>query len=130
MIHYTNVEAFLVAVLAPALGVPVRTELPGGANGLAVVAPIIRVVRVGGADVEPTIDRATVDIEYFAATRGAAIDGAESVRYFMRNQLPGTRFNGGSVKTVTTISAPTWRPWDDLNVRRVGASYEIRLHTQ
>jgi len=108
----------------------VRTELPGGSDGVAPNVPLIRLARVGGVDVQRTLDRPIVDIEAFMLTRGGAVAFAARIQVALLNDLPGARFNGGYFQSVRTVSGPAWRPWDDLKVRRVGASYEFVLHTQ
>lgn len=124
---YIDVEAVLVTWLAGNLGVRCVTELPAN---LQDVLPVVRVVRVGGTDRVPSLDRAVVDVDFYDADRPAAILLARRGHAALRFELPGSRVAGGVVSMVGTVSAPSWRPYDDTALRRFGGSYEITLHSQ
>lgn len=123
---YASVEKLLVGWLETQLPAPVRvvTELPAG---LAAKLPVVQVVRFGGPDELPTIDLPNVDVDCYAATRGASEDLAEAVRDLLRFTLPGKTVDGATVTRVQTISGPAWRPWDDTTMRRHGASYQLTI---
>lgn len=123
---YPDVERLLVAYLGPALGgVRVVTDTPAN---LEKTLPVVQVTRFGGTDVAPGIDRPVVDIDCYAATRGAASDLAEQVRYALLYQLPGTTVGDVAVPRVDTLTGPSWRPYDNTALRRFGASYAITTH--
>lgn len=123
---YPDVERLLVSFLGAALGgVRVLTDTPAN---LEKVLPVVQVTRFGGADVAPGIDRPVVDIDCYAATRGAASDLAERVRYALLYQLPGTSIGTVGIPRVDTVTGPTWRPYDNPALRRFGASYAVTTH--
>lgn len=97
----------------------VSTEVPA-----TIAGHVIRVLRIGGAN-RFVVDRAVVDVDCWALTRIAARALAESVRDSMCFRLPGTVTAAGGVSAVTTIAAPIWRPWDNTNVRRFGATFQL-----
>lgn len=89
---------------------------------------LIQIERIAGVDPTPSLDKPTVDIECFAPTRQAATDFANQVRASLRFAAPGYTANGATIARVDTIVGPGWRPHDNVNVRRVGATYQITLH--
>lgn len=103
----------------------VVTETP---DNLADVLPCIVVGGFGGGDDVITIDETNIDIQYFAATRTLARDGAEEVRGAMRFELPGQSTDGVFVLAVDTMSKPSWAPYDNTNVRRFIATYHVTIH--
>jgi len=92
---------------------------------MARALPLVQVTRYGGADDVPTIDRALVDVDTYAATRIDAQRLAERVREALRFALPGSTVDGVLVCAVDTIGGPAWRPFDVTGVRRFGASYQL-----
>jgi len=124
-VSWPGIERALVTYLTAEHGVRVVTELPAD---LADVAPLIQVVRIGGPsdDEDPRVQIPTVSIDYFAADRGAATDLAEAVDLSIR-RLAGTVLAGAAMGKVRTLTGPSWRPWDDLTVRRFGATYQLWL---
>lgn len=104
----------------------VVTELPAN---LATVVPCIQVTRFGGADDVITLDAAHIDIDCYTVDRTTARVLAEQVRTSLRLQLPGQIVAGGTVALVSTISAPTWTPYDNTALRRFVASYRVVIHS-
>jgi hypothetical protein len=88
------------------------------------------VVRRGGADRDVVFDRATVDVDTWAADRIGARAAALSVHTRIRFALPGQRVPGGVVCAVDTLTGPAFRPWDDTGIRRFGATYQILVQAQ
>lgn len=123
---YADAEQFLLGFLEDQRpDVRGCTELPAT---LTAALPLWQVDRIGGSDVEPGIDQATLDLEAFAASRPAAKILAEDARELIRFKLPGYSNQFGTALRVETISGPSWRPYDNTNVRRVGATYRITIH--
>lgn len=122
-----DLELLLVPWLAATLGVRAVTEVPGT---LSAAVPLLRVARVGGADDDndPKFDAPTISIDWFGMNRQAASDLATAGHLAMRVTLPGKTLNGSTITFVQTISGPSWRPWDDTDVRRYGSTY--RLHVK
>ncbi len=110
----------------------VLTETP---DNLADVVPVLQVTRFGGADALLNVDTANVDVETFdgphdnLSARENARTLAEQVRSSLRLDLPGNTVAGAFVAEVATISAPTWTPYDNTNVRRFTASYRITIRS-
>lgn len=117
-----DVEAALVPWLNTATSVRCVTELPAN---LADVVPIIEITRIGGADDTQSIDAATVDVTCYSGNRINARALAYRVQSILRTQAPGAAVIGGVLLRVRTISAPSWQPYDDPNLRRFGATYQI-----
>jgi hypothetical protein len=125
-VTYGGVERLLLGYLAPALSVRCLTDLPAD---LQSSVPVVQVVRIGGpsSDNDRRLEAATVSIDCFAADRGAATDLAMRVDKAMRDTLPGTYVPASNavVTKVRTLTGASWRPWDDLAVRRFGATYQV-----
>jgi hypothetical protein len=102
------------------------TELPAD---LAAEVPLVEVARIGGGDLNHSIDAATVDITCYHSTRGAARALALLIRSTLRDVLPGQPLDGGIVLRVNTSSGPHWLPYADTAVRRFTALYQIVLST-
>lgn len=124
--QFADVEAGLVAWLqARFAGDRAVTELPADLS----TGRVVRVMRISGGDRDLVIDDAIVDVDCYAATRAESRSFAEQVRAAIVYDLPGTVIPGGVVARVNTGVGPRWIPWDDLNVRRFGATYQITVHS-
>lgn len=118
---YADVEALLVTYLASVPDVTgVAVDLP--ANVLTRL-PFIQVNRVGGSD-DYITDSATVDIDVFHSTRGAASALARIVHATMM-RLRHTAVNGVLVDSVETVTGPQWIDYQDENLQRYVATYQI-----
>jgi hypothetical protein len=128
MAGYDDVETLLTGWFPTVLsGVRAVTELPAD---LAGNVPLLRITVLGGDEPVPTLDRVTVDLEAFHATRAEASALAGDARRLLRFMLPGHVTSTGSVVAkVATSARPAWRPYDDVAVRRVGALYQLTVHT-
>lgn len=125
MSTFPDVEATLVTFLAGQFpAARVCTELP--ANMLDVL-PVVQVERVSGGDDTFRVDSPVVDVSAYAATRGDAASVAESVRAALLSVL-GVQVPGTVVTGVRTTTGPRWLAYDDTNVRRYQATYQIFLH--
>lgn len=105
----------------------VCTETPSGVGFAAAITAggIIRVVGGPGAN-NRTLERALVDVDCFAADRDLARALAERVRdWFMA--LSHTIRGGVAFTLVETTMRPHWLPWDNTDVRRFGATYQLYL---
>lgn len=129
---YPSVEMLLVFWLTdefPAVRVAVQT-----AADLQDNLPFVAVRRIGGRDDVLSLDVATVDVDYYAATWAAADEGARQVRLALRTSLPGsvvvTDSGRATVARVDTIGAPAWRPTTDPDLSRCGASYRVVTHSR
>lgn len=123
---YVDPELLLIDWLPTVVTCQAATDLPAD---LASQVPFVRITRIGGPDTDPGLDHPTVDVECFHSTRQQARDLAASVQYQLRFTLPGHQGTGGWVSRVSTVNGPAWRPYDDLTVRRYGATYQISTHS-
>lgn len=122
-----DIEVELIAWLrsrAPD-GTVVRDELD---NDLGVELPTWQVQRVGGDDDGARLDRALVDIDVYAPTRDDALTDAKLIRGWLLRALRGSATEGAVFGRVSTVSAPTIRPYENVALRRVGATYEVFFH--
>lgn len=123
-----DVELLIIEWLQAQLGsgVVVRDELD---NNLLNELPTVQVERLPAGDDDGfRLDRALVDIDVYAATRGAAVAMALQVRGLLLGSLPGSTTGGAVVGRVRTEAAPGVRPYENTGLRRVGATYEIHSH--
>ncbi|MFF3620066.1 hypothetical protein [Streptomyces sp. NPDC002467] len=123
-----DVELLLIQWLQAQLGsgIVVRDELD---NNLLDELPTVQVERIPAGDDDGfRLDRALVDIDVYAATRGSAIALALQIRGLLLTQLPGSTTGGAVVGRVRTVSAPGPRPYENVGLRRIGATYELYSH--
>lgn len=116
--RFPDVQRLLVAELE-ALAGDGRTgiETPGD---LADRLPFVRVLRVGGFS-DRLNDRASVDVDVFAATYTAGELLAEQVRQHLVGPPPPV----GALDRVDVEVAPRELPWGDGTVRRWNATYTV-----
>lgn len=118
---YADVEALLVVYLAGVPGVTgTSVDLP--ANVLTRL-PFIQINRVGGSD-DYITDSATVDVDTFHSTRAEASALARVVHAYMM-RLRHTAVNGVLVDSVETVTGPQWISYEDENLQRYVATYQI-----
>ena len=122
---WPDVEAELNTWLEAQLGVVHVTDLPPDLTDLL---PVNQVQRVGGDDDSIRLDRALVDIDSYGADRAAASLLARQTRDKLVVALRGVQTTAAVFGRVSTISAPAWRPYENPNLRRMGATYEIYFH--
>lgn len=96
-------------------------------TGLAGELPFIRVAALGGGRTH-ILGSPTVDVELFAGTEYAAMTGMGAVDDLLNYRLPGTTVAGSVVGRVNTISLPSFRPYENPNVWRYGATYQLFTH--
>lgn len=116
------------------LGFRFVTELPAGLLGILGTAadpgtPVVQLVRVGGPtdDNNPRFDRPTLAVDAFGYDRASAKATAWAVHGALRTVLPGLTLDGLTVCKVQTITAPHWIAYDDTNLRRFNASYQLHV---
>lgn len=119
---FGDVELALTGWIHTRYGVRAVTDLPGNLGGLL---PIVQVARYAGSDSGVSMDRPSVDIDVYAADRGAAHDLAERLRAGFLWELPGLSVGGLVFARTQTISGPAWRPYDNTTLRRCGAAYQF-----
>ena len=122
---WPDVEAELNAWLEDQLDVVHLTDLPAN---LADILPVNQVTRVGGDDDSIRLDRALVDIDSYGPDRAAASLLARQTRDLLVVKLRGIQTAAAVFGRVSTISAPAWRPYENPQLRRMGATYEIFFH--
>lgn len=103
------------------------TETPAGAAFTSASANgLVRVVRVGG-NRRYALDRPRVVLDCFKPTRPAAKQFALAVADWLFYVLPGTTVEAATVTKVIEVSGPSWAPWDNTDVRRFVATYQVFL---
>lgn len=122
---WPDIEIELVAWLNSQLDVRHVTELPAN---LADVLPVNQLQRVGGDDDGFRLDRALVDVDTYAASREDASELARQTRDELVLRLRGVKTAATVFAGVSTVSAPSWRPYENVALRRMGATYEIYFH--
>lgn len=122
-----DIEVLLIGWLNEHLDddIVVRDELD---NNLLDELPTVQVQRVAGDDDGFRLDRALADVDVYAATRGAAAQLSAVIRGLLLTQLRGSVTDTAVIGMVRTVAAPGWRPYEDLGLRRYGATYEIFFH--
>lgn len=122
--NYADVEALLVTYLSTQFpDYRICTELPG-----SITETTVQVVRIAGTE-SPVLDTATVSVDVYAADRLTSNDASKKVRAALNvGKLAGYTHGSATVANIVTIGAPGWRPYDDTDVRRVGATYAITIH--
>ncbi|WP_406122906.1 hypothetical protein OHQ89_12270 [Streptomyces canus] len=122
---WPDIEAELIVWLKTQLNVRHLTDLPAN---LTEILPVNQVTRVGGDDDSIRLDRALVDIDSYGVDRAAASLLARNTRGLLVATLRGIQTTNAVFGRVSTVSAPAWRPYENPNLRRMGATYEIYFH--
>ncbi len=122
---YVDIERVLVGWLGSRLNCRVVTDLPAN---LAQQVPLLQIGRYGGADIAPGLDVVDLDVDAYGPDRGSAVSLAEKARHALRFTLPNQQINGAVFARVNTIDAPSFRPYDNTDLRRFGASYRLYVH--
>lgn len=122
-----DVEGLVIGWLQEALGdgVVVRDELD---NNLANELPTVQVVELPGEDDGFRLSRALVDINVYAATRAAATVLLATVHGLLLMTFRGSSLPNAVVGRVGVVTGPAPRPYENVGLRRRGATYEIFLH--
>jgi hypothetical protein len=108
-----------------ASGIVVRDELD---NNLAAELPTVQIEVVGGDDDGIRLDRALVDVNVYAATRAEAVALAAQLHGLYLTELRGSATETAVFGLVSTVSRPAIRPYENTDLRRVGATYAIHSH--
>lgn len=120
-----DVEAELVAWLTARLDERTLTDLPAN---LMDELPVVQIQRVGGNDDGIRLDRAFVDVDVYAASRQAASQLMSRTRSLLLTGLRGAVTDAAVFTSARTVSAPSWRPYENPGLRRFGATFEIFCH--
>lgn len=122
---WPDIEVELVTRLSSVLGVRVLTDLPAS---LDQILPVVQVQRIGGSDDGFRLDRALIDVDVYAATRGGASLLARQAHSALVVGMRGLATSAAVFGRVSTVSAASWRPYENPNLRRFGATYELFVH--
>jgi len=122
---YADIEELIGGWLSQACGCRVLTDLPAD---LQQQVPLLQINRYGGADVAPGLDVALLDVDAFGPDRSTAVTYAERARRALRFDLPNTQIGYSVFTQVLTIEAPSYRPYDNTDLRRIGATYRLTIH--
>lgn len=89
--------------------------------------PLLRVSRIGGAQVRPLVlDGPRLDVDCFASTRIAASELARQVAAVMP-AAKGQEFAGGLVTSVAEEIGPSWRPDFNPAVYHFGCTFVLTI---
>ena len=129
MTTFAGVDPLLIGWASTHFGVRFALNTP---DDLADVVPLVQLQTIGGPsnDDFSGVIAATVSVDCFGADFNAASTLAWRVDDGFRTALPGASINGVTVGRVRTLTIPGRRPWDDVAVRRYGATYQIWLRRQ
>lgn len=95
--------------------------------GLQGELPFVRVIQLGGQRTF-ILGKPTIDVEYFAADEVDAMNGMAAIDDLFTYRLPGQTVSGAVVQGVRSVSMPSSRPYEDQNVWRYGATYQLLMH--
>ncbi|MFE9382385.1 hypothetical protein ACFYMO_03975 [Streptomyces sp. NPDC007025] len=123
-----DVELELIGWLQERLGggVVVRDELD---NNLLNELPTVQVQRLpAGGDDGFRLDRALVDVDVYAATRGEAIALSATIRGALLGELRGSTTSNATWGRISSDPPPAIRPYENTGLRRCGATYQMFVH--
>jgi hypothetical protein len=104
----------------------VRDEID---NRLLGELPTIQIEQIpGGGDDGLRLARLIVDINVYAPTRADAIALAREVHDWVTGELRGSSGDSIAIGRTGCLSLPAIRPYENVALRRVGATYEIYCH--
>jgi hypothetical protein len=128
-VTFGGVDPLLIGWATQHFGVRFALDTPAD---LANVAPLCQLQTIGGpsSDDFSGLVAATVSVDSFAADIAAASQLAWTVDDGLRGALPGATVSGITFTKVRTLTIPGRRPWNDIAVRRYGATYQIWLRRQ
>lgn len=125
--RWPDAEQVVRTYLAAALGVRALNELP---HDLADRVPLVRVIRIqGGYEGEAVEDLANIDVECFAADRGAMWELTYAMREAMRT-LGGRSVDGAVVDAVEVTNGSGQIPYANDAVRRSITTYRLTCRAQ
>lgn len=122
-----DIEAALIAAATPRFPTAVvRDELD---NLLLEELPTIQIEQIpGGEDDGLRLARALVDVNVYAATRAAGFALANEVHAWLTGELRGSTTSMAVFGRISPVTLPAAQPYENLALRRVGATYQIYLH--
>lgn len=104
----------------------VRDELD---NNLLNELPTIQINQIpGGDDDGIRLGRMLVDVDVYAATRSDAIALAKETHQWMTGELRGSHSETVVFGRIGALTLPAVRPYENVGLRRVGATYEVFCH--
>lgn len=104
----------------------VRDELD---NNLLQELPTIQIEQIpAGGDDGLKLSRMLVDINVYAGSRADAIALARDVHDWLTSELRGSTSNTAVIGRTAALALPAVRPYENIGLRRVGATYEIFCH--
>lgn len=126
---YADTEQLLVGWAPTVIPCRALTETPADLETVLDTTAVVRVTRIGGSSAVG-IDEPLVDFDCFALTRTAAKAFAIQLASAVDLQLSGYFNQYGTVNAVVMVSGPSWRPWENTNIRRFGFTARLTVHTR
>lgn len=126
---YADAEQLLIGWCPTVAECRPCTETPEDLATVLATQPVVRITRIGGPSLVG-FDNPLVDFDCFGLTRPAAKAFAIQLQTAVELTLPGYFNNYGTVLTALTVSGPSWRPWENTNIRRFGFSSRLIVHAR
>lgn len=127
---YADVEQLLIGWAPTVVACRPLTETPDNLQVVLATQPVVRITRIGGPTSDPGIDQPTVDFDCFGLTRPSAKAFALQLWSLVDLQLSGYSNSHGVVLASRTLSGPSWRPWENTDVRRFGFTVRLTVHSR
>lgn len=126
---FAGVDPLLIGWCASHFGIRFALDTPAD---LANAAPLVQLQTIGGPsnDDFSGLVAATVSVDSFATDYAASSALAWQIDDGLHRALPGVTVDGVTFSRVRTLTIPGRRPWDDIAVRRYGATYQMTLYRQ
>ncbi len=126
MTTYADVEDLLIIWLPGALNPTARVSdrTPADPGATYSWLPFIRVQRVGGRR-EQGIDRPRIVLEYFTADKDSMADLTSRTCALFDGPIFHLRSPAGIITSAQTDSAPSWVPYDDVNVTKFQSMHSL-----
>lgn len=98
-------------------------------NSLGNELPTIQIRQVPGGDIAASrLARMLVDIDVYAADRASAFALAGEVLGWVERELRGSTTSTLVIGRAGAVSLPAVRPYENVNLCRVGGTYEFYCH--
>jgi hypothetical protein len=127
---FADVEQLLYGWVPTVVTARAVTETPSNLATVTATEPLVRLTRIGGPVGDPGFDEPIVDFDCFGSNRPAAKALAIQLMAAVLYLLPGYTNNYGSVLNSEIRSGPSIRPWVNTNIRRVGFTAALTVHSR
>lgn len=126
---YADTEQLLIGWCPTAVTCRAVTEVPENLATVLAAMPVVRITRIGGPSAVG-FDQPLIDFDCFGLDRPPAKQFAIALSSAVESRLAGYFNQYGTVNRADTISGPSWRPWENPNVRRFGFTTRLVVHAR